>query len=115
VIACMVVQSSPLGQHSTVVFEAKGIQVELCGQQKLDDRPASVHSENPVVAHVEALPKRLCADIAEAEASRPIAMSTKHVDTRDRPIFPNVAPNPHELTFKPSRNSRKLGGKFFKK
>jgi hypothetical protein len=43
VMGWIVAQSEPFGQHNTVVFAARGMQVWPCGQQKEDGRPASVH------------------------------------------------------------------------
>ncbi len=38
-IDLMTVQSDPLGQHSSVVFAASGMQIWSVGQQKFDGRP----------------------------------------------------------------------------
>lgn len=67
-IAPIVSQLLPFGQHSTVVFAASTIQVASDSQQKLSGRPDCAHFENPEAQVPAALSKIILGLIYVAEA-----------------------------------------------
>lgn len=72
---------SPDGQHSSVVFAARGTHVEVVGQQKSEGKPVPLHEVYVGSGQVDARPKISYEDRAvEVEAS---AMSTKCLAIRD--------------------------------
>jgi hypothetical protein len=80
VIASIVAQFEPLGQHNTVVFAANGVQVEVVGQQKDDGRPGFPHEAKLASLQVPALSKILYADGDALEVARQTAARSRFLD-----------------------------------
>lgn len=89
VIGRIVAQFSPVGQHNTVVFAARGMQAWFAGQQKDDGNPGCVQCEKLGCAQVEALSRGLsegCAavDVAEQTAARSRGLDVRTISPPDR-------------------------------